>query len=76
MKLRIMFVGWIELWTCISEDHVRFLSLLCRSASWCVLTWLALESALSVNKRVEDNFISFLESLGSPLFDAYNSSYG
>jgi hypothetical protein len=27
------------------------------------------------NKRVE-NFLSFLESLGSPLWDVYNLSYG
>jgi hypothetical protein len=28
-----------------------------------------------INKRVE-NFLSFLESLGSPLWDIYNLSYG
>ena len=48
---------------------------LCRPAPWCILTWLALESALSVNKRVVDNFIIFLESLRSPLLNVCNSSY-
>jgi hypothetical protein len=46
-----------------------------RFASCYVLAWLALESALGVNKRVVDNFISFLECLVSWLLDLYNSSY-
>ena len=37
---------------------------------------LTFESALGVNNKVVDKFLRFSESLGSPLFDAYNSSYG
>jgi hypothetical protein len=39
------------------------------------LAWLALESALGVNKRVVDNYISFLECLVVWLLDLYNFSY-
>jgi hypothetical protein len=39
------------------------------------LAWIALESALGVNKRVVDNFIRFLECIFACLLDLYNSSY-
>ena len=45
-------------------------------SSLCCLTILAMKSPLDDNNKVLDNFISFPESLGSPLLDAYNSSYG
>jgi hypothetical protein len=50
-----------------------FYHYLCRPASCYVLAWLSLEYALSVNKRVVNNFISFPESLGSPLLDVWIS---
>ena len=39
-------------------------------------TLLILESPGDDNNNVVGNFISFTESLGSPLLDAYISSYG
>jgi hypothetical protein len=39
------------------------------------LTLLTNESTQGVNNKVVENFLSFVENLGSPLFDAYNSSY-
>jgi len=39
-------------------------------------TLLTFESALGVNKKVVEDFLSFPESLGLPLFDAYSFSYG
>ena len=66
-----MFVGWLN----SSYAFMKFMSVffpsLSRSA--CLLNF---ESALGVNNKVVDNFLSFPESLGSPLFDAYRSSYG
>ena len=44
--------------------------------SLCSLTLLAKESPLDYNNKVLDNLISCLESLGSPLLEAYYSSYG
>ena len=40
------------------------------------LTLLIVESPSDDNNNVVVNFISFTESLGSPLLDAYISSYG
>jgi hypothetical protein len=40
------------------------------------LAYLNMESCIDDNNKVIDNLISFPESLGSPLFDAYSSSYG
>ena len=40
------------------------------------LTLLMVESPCGDNNNVVGNVISFLESLGSPLLDAYVSSYG
>ena len=40
------------------------------------LIMLTYELAFRMNNKVLDNFIIFLESLGSPLLDAYISSYG
>ena len=40
------------------------------------LTLLILGSPCDDNNNVVGNFISFLESLGSPFLDAYISSYG
>jgi hypothetical protein len=40
------------------------------------LTLLSVESSRDNINKVVENFLSFPESLGSPLFDAYNSSYG
>ena len=39
-------------------------------------TLLTFESILDVNNKVVDNFLRFPESLGSPFFYAYSSSYG
>ena len=40
-----------------------------------MLTLLFVELAFGVNNKDLDNFIIFRESLGSPLLEAYNSSY-
>ena len=40
------------------------------------LTLLIVESSGDDNNNVVGNFISFTESLGSPLLDSYISSYG
>jgi hypothetical protein len=39
------------------------------------LALLICELAFGMNNKSVENFLSFLESLGSPLFDAYNFSY-
>ena len=72
-----MFVGWLKLQLCISEVHISF-SIHCfyKPGPWFILTWFALESALSINKRVVDNFIICLESLRSPLLNVCHSSFG
>ena len=41
-----------------------------------LLTLLIVESSGDDNNNVVGNFISFTESLGSPLLDSYISSYG
>ena len=64
-----MFVGCLELQIYISEVHVSFLSLLCSSASLWFSTWLTNESASGVNNKIVENFLSFPESLRSPLWD-------
>ena len=40
------------------------------------LIMLTYELAFGMNNKVLDNLIRFPESLGSPLLDAYISSYG
>ena len=40
------------------------------------LIMLTYELAFGMNNKVLDNFIKFPESPGSPLLDAYISSYG
>jgi hypothetical protein len=37
---------------------------------------LIYELAVGMNNKSVENFLSFLESLGSPLWDVYNLSYG
>jgi hypothetical protein len=37
---------------------------------------LIYELAFGLNNKDVDNFLSCLESLGSPLWDVYNLSYG
>ena len=54
--------GSIQIWTEMS--------------SLCCLTLLVVKSPLDDINKVLDNLISCLESLGSPLLEAYYSSYG
>jgi hypothetical protein len=37
---------------------------------------LIYELAVGMNNKHVENFLSFLESLGSPLWEVYNLSYG
>ena len=52
-----------------------FASALNRSERLYCLAYLNMESCIGVNKKVVDNFLSFPESLGSPLLDASISVY-
>jgi hypothetical protein len=76
MKLGISFVGSLELQLCIFEVHVSFLTMLYRSETLACLVMLTYELAFGMSNKVEDNFLNFPKSLGSPLWDVYNLSYG
>jgi hypothetical protein len=52
-----------------------FYPCLCRSRTLACLPWLTSELAFGVNNKVVDNFLSFPESLGSPLLDIWISVY-
>jgi hypothetical protein len=76
MKLGISFVGSLELQLRIFEVHVSFLSMFVRSETLACLVMLICELATGMNNKSVESFLSFLESLGSSLWDVYNLSYG
>jgi hypothetical protein len=75
MKLNISFVGFLELQLHNFKVHANFLPCWCSSETLACLVMLTCELAVGVNNKVMDNFLRFLKSLGSSLFDVYNFSY-
>jgi hypothetical protein len=47
-----------------------------RSETLAFLVMIVYDLAFGMNNKGVENFLRFLESLGSPLWDGYNRSYG
>jgi hypothetical protein len=73
--MKFMFVGPLDSSYVFLKFMSAFYPYLCKPKLLVCLVMITYELAFGTNNKVVDNFLSFLESLGSPLFDVYNFSY-